>query len=64
MDFLGLRNLTIIADAVKAIKANRDTDIDLLGLKLDDKPTYELLAAATRWACSSSTAGRCGRCCG
>jgi DNA polymerase-3 subunit alpha len=43
MDFLGLRNLTIMADAVKAIKANRATDIDLLGLPLDDKHTYELL---------------------
>jgi DNA polymerase III subunit alpha len=44
MDFLGLRNLTIMADAVKAIKANRGIDIDLLALGLDDKLTYELLA--------------------
>src|SRR5580658_609105 len=43
MDFLGLRNLTIMSDALKAIEANRDVSIDLLGLKLDDKPTYELL---------------------
>src|SRR6202453_1095837 len=43
MDFLGLRNLTIMADAVKAIEENRATDIDLLGLPLDDKHTYELL---------------------
>src|SRR5579862_5836964 len=26
MDFLGLRNLTIMSDAVKAIKANKNTD--------------------------------------
>ncbi|MGH3281007.1 MAG: DNA polymerase III subunit alpha, partial [Trebonia sp.] len=43
MDFLGLRNLTIMADAVKAIEANRGISIDLLSLSLDDKPTYELL---------------------
>jgi DNA polymerase-3 subunit alpha len=43
MDFLGLRNLTIMADAIAAIEKNRGTSIDLLGLPLDDKPTYELL---------------------
>src|SRR5512146_1014525 len=44
MDFLGLRNLTIMADAVKAIEDNRQIKIDLLKLPLDDKPTYELLS--------------------
>jgi len=44
MDFLGLRNLTIMADAVKAIEANRKTKIDLLSLELTDKKAYELLA--------------------
>jgi DNA polymerase III subunit alpha len=43
MDFLGLRNLTIMSDAVKAIEQNRGTTIDLLALPLDDKPTYDLL---------------------
>src|SRR5260370_2535164 len=43
MDFLGLRNLTIMADAVAAIERNRDISIDLLSLALNDKPTYELL---------------------
>src|SRR5439155_1336233 len=43
MDFLGLRNLTIMADAVALIKSNRGTEIDLLRLPLDDKPTYDLL---------------------
>jgi DNA polymerase-3 subunit alpha len=43
MDFLGLRNLTIMADAVAAIEKNQGTKVDLLGLPLDDKPTYELL---------------------
>ncbi|HEY6278632.1 MAG TPA: DNA polymerase III subunit alpha, partial [Streptosporangiaceae bacterium] len=44
MDFLGLRNLTVIEDAVAGIKANRGIDIDLDQLPLDDTPTYELLA--------------------
>jgi DNA polymerase-3 subunit alpha len=44
MDFLGLRNLTIIDDAVKNIELNHGKKIDLLALPLDDKPTYELLA--------------------
>jgi DNA polymerase-3 subunit alpha len=46
MDFLGLRNLTILDDAITNIKANRDEVIDLdeLSRTLDDKPTYELLS--------------------
>ena len=43
MDFLGLRNLTIIGDALENIKANRGIDLDLESLPLDDPPTYELL---------------------
>jgi DNA polymerase-3 subunit alpha len=44
MDFLGLRNLTILDDALAGIKANRGVTVDLETLPLDDKPTYELLA--------------------
>ncbi len=44
MDFLGLRNLTVLEDAVAGIKANRGIEVDLDHLPLDDKPTYELLA--------------------
>ena len=44
MDFLGLRNLTVIDDAIRGIKENRGIEIDLETLGLDDKPTYELLA--------------------
>ncbi len=44
MDFLGLRNLTIIDDCLKAIEANTGTMIELLDLPLDDVKTYELLA--------------------
>jgi DNA polymerase-3 subunit alpha len=44
MDFLGLRNLTIISDALENIKMNRGVDLDLEALELDDAPSYELLA--------------------
>lgn len=44
MDFLGLRNLTIIDDAVKNIQLNHGRELDLLSLPLDDKPAYDLLA--------------------
>ncbi|MEQ8144353.1 DNA polymerase III subunit alpha [Streptomyces sp. OP7] len=43
MDFLGLRNLTIMDDAVKMVKANKGVDIDLLSLPLDDPTTFDLL---------------------
>ncbi|GAA4226551.1 DNA polymerase III alpha subunit [Streptosporangium album] len=43
MDFLGLRNLTILDDRLKAIKSTTGEDIDLLKLPLDDRKTYELL---------------------
>lgn len=42
MDFLGLRTLTIIKDALRYIKENHDKDIDIDAIPLDDKLTYEL----------------------
>jgi DNA polymerase-3 subunit alpha len=44
MDFLGLRNLTVIDDTMKNIKLNGKTPPDLDTLPLDDKKTYELLS--------------------
>ena len=44
MDFLGLRNLTILDDAVDNIRANRGVDLVLEDLALDDPATYELLS--------------------
>ncbi|WP_183508976.1 MULTISPECIES: DNA polymerase III subunit alpha [unclassified Mycolicibacterium] len=43
MDFLGLRNLTIIGDCIENIKANRGIDLDLDTLPFDDPKAYELL---------------------
>ncbi len=42
MDFLGLTNLDSLAEAVKIIKQERDLDIDIHSLPLDDEPTYKL----------------------
>ncbi|MCC6758849.1 MAG: DNA polymerase III subunit alpha, partial [Candidatus Omnitrophica bacterium] len=44
MDFLGLRNLTVLDKAVKWIKKTRGIDLDLSKLPFDDKKTYDLLA--------------------
>ncbi|MGN6688357.1 MAG: DNA polymerase III subunit alpha, partial [Actinomycetales bacterium] len=43
MDFLGLRNLTILDDALKNIELNGKPALDLEQLPLDDPATYELL---------------------
>ena len=43
MDFLGLRNLTVLDDCLRYIEANQGTRIVLEDLTLDDRPTYELL---------------------
>ena len=44
MDFLGLRNLTIINDAVDNIEANRGEKLVLEDLTLDDQASYDLLS--------------------
>ncbi len=42
MDFLGLRTLTVIDDAVKMIKVIHDEDIDLETIDLAEEPIYEM----------------------
>lgn len=43
MDFLGLRNLTVLDKALKFIRQTRGEDIDLNRLPLDDAKTYQLI---------------------
>jgi DNA polymerase III subunit alpha len=43
-DFLGLINLTILADAVELIRRHRGVEIDVDNLPLDDTKTFELLS--------------------
>ncbi|HMG29262.1 MAG TPA: DNA polymerase III subunit alpha [Jiangellaceae bacterium] len=44
MDFLGLRNLTVLDDACRNIVSNGKEPVDLETLALDDRATYELLS--------------------
>jgi DNA polymerase III subunit alpha len=43
-DFLGIRNLAILADAVHLVKVLHDTDVDLDRVPLNDRKTFEMLA--------------------
>jgi DNA polymerase-3 subunit alpha len=45
MDFLGLRNLTILDDALENIVMNGKDPVDIENVALDDKATYDLLAS-------------------
>ena len=40
MDFLGLRNLSVLDDALLNIKANQGVEVVLEGLKLHDEKTF------------------------
>jgi DNA polymerase-3 subunit alpha len=44
MDFLGLRNLDVIEDAIAIIERSTGQGIDMTTLPLDDPATYEMLA--------------------
>ncbi len=46
MDFLGLRNLTVIRHTIEMVKAARGEAIDFEKTKYDDPEAYELIAAA------------------
>ncbi|MBQ2532430.1 MAG: DNA polymerase III subunit alpha, partial [Lachnospiraceae bacterium] len=45
MDFLGLRTLTVINDAVKMIRANTGRDIDFRNMECDDPKVFELISS-------------------
>ncbi len=44
MDFLGLKTLSIIKDAVENVKISKGIDLDIDNVSLTDKETYELFA--------------------
>jgi DNA polymerase III subunit alpha len=44
MDFLGLRNLDVIEDAVEIIRRSTGEEVDMSAVDLDDAKTYEMLA--------------------
>jgi DNA polymerase-3 subunit alpha len=43
-DFLGIKNLSILADAVRRVEVIENKKIDLDNIPIDDKKTYEMLA--------------------
>ncbi len=45
MDFLGLRTLTVIRDALENIQNNKNIEINLNNLEFDDKSVYELISS-------------------
>ncbi|MBE9467004.1 MAG: DNA polymerase III subunit alpha [Bacteroidetes bacterium] len=45
MDFLGLKTLSIIKDAIENIKLSRNLDVDIDNISLDDKPTFDLYSS-------------------
>ena len=44
LDFLGIRNLAILENAVHLVKQHRNTDIDIEKIPFDDKKTFAMLA--------------------
>ena len=44
MDFLGLKTLTVIDEAVKIIKRTKGIDLDITAITLKDRKTFSLLA--------------------
>jgi DNA polymerase-3 subunit alpha len=44
MDFLGLRNLDVIEDAIDIIRRSRGEEVDMEAIPIDDATTYEMLA--------------------
>jgi DNA polymerase-3 subunit alpha len=43
-DFLGIRNLSILGNAVQIVKKTTGEEVDIYTLPLDDKPTFDMLA--------------------
>lgn len=44
MDFLGIRNLSILGDAVKIVSKTKGVEVDLEKIPIDDQKTFDLLA--------------------
>ena len=43
-DFLGIKNLAILADAVKRVKKIRSVEVDIENVPIDDQKTFDMLA--------------------
>ncbi len=45
MDFLGLRNLSILEEAIRVLKQTQGIDVDLATIPLDDKKVYKMVSS-------------------
>ncbi len=45
MDFLGLRNLTVIRDTIDMVRRYKGEDIDIKNLDYEDKATFDMISA-------------------
>ncbi len=43
-DFLGIRNLSILADAIERVRKNKHVDLNVESIPIDDKKTFAMLA--------------------
>ncbi len=64
MDFLGLRNLGVIDNAIEIIKSNRGIELTTEKIPLDDETTYQLLARGDTLGVFQLDGGPMRRCCG
>ena len=64
MDFLGLRNLTVIGDAIDNIRQNRGEDVISIAWNWRTGGRTSCWGVARAWEFSSWTARRCASCCG
>ena len=51
MDFLGLRNLTVIQDTLEMIEEEQGRKIDIHSIPLDDPAVYEMISQGILMAC-------------
>ena len=63
MDFLGLRNLTILSNVVKLIEQTTGQKINPYDFPVDDRETFALCAAVKRRACFNWKAAVSATCC-
>jgi len=63
MDFLGLKTLSIIKEALSNIKKSKGIDLDIDAIPIDDKETYELSVKVSQSEHFSSSPQECKSIC-
>ncbi len=60
LDLLGLKTLTVMANALAAIERHHGIKLRLQDIPMDDAKTYAMLSVERRAGCSSSSRQGCG----